>query len=304
MKKLFLLSITSLALAGCVSKPPMKFTNDSFNASESQVRNTLIKVAAEHNWNICQEEGNKLRADLIYKKWKIYADISYGENYYSITPNIKYTTLAEDNGTVHRAVNNLTKRLAGYARRDFTYANPRVEKPITIPQCVAYDYIDVDELGIIFTSKSYLTTGFTWVNKPEDNLKSPMFKVRVLPAQNIAREHFESMHMRMQEYLDKRGMYSKPGESGYMIEVKFVASKVHTKGGVKDFVNFADSHEQLQAVATIKDEQGQTICIIDSSTRVDTSGWTGVINKATNKVTAALTTGILDSIEKHLINMK
>ena len=79
-------------------------------------------------------------------------------------------------------------------------------------------------------------------------------------------------------------------------------AKTHSKGNVTDTLFFAGSNEQLQARVVIKDKQNNAICLIDSSIRTDTSGWLGIINKATNKVTAALTEGIFETLRERVLS--
>ena len=66
MKKFILVGLSSLVVVGCSTRAPMEFKNESIYATDIQVRNSIIRNAADQKWNICQEEGNRLRADLTY----------------------------------------------------------------------------------------------------------------------------------------------------------------------------------------------------------------------------------------------
>lgn len=278
----------------------MEFKNESIYATDIQVRNSIIRNAADQKWNICQEEGNRLRADLTYKRGKVFADIEYGDNFYRINPNLKYTTYTNKDGTVHRAVNNLISRLERFIKRDFTHMIPQEEEPLPIPRCVSFDYVDSDYLGIVFGAKAFITSYFSWANGPRELPKDAKFTILIKPSQNIPEEQVVSMRQRMQENLLERNMLASSQDPGYLIEVELVTWNSHSRGKVADFGNFSDAWEKMQAIMSVKDENGVPICHLDVSTRVSTSGFTGTINKSTNKVTAGLTKGALDSINKYL----
>lgn len=304
MRSIFLGTITALVLTGCAGNAPLVYTNETIDATENQVRNVIIQTAKQYHWNVCQAEGKQLRADLTYKKWKVFEDIDYGENYYRISPNLEYTTLAREDGTVHRAVNNLTKRLDRQVRLEFRTVSRQTEKPLEISPCVSYDYTDTEKLGVIFGARVYVTTNFAWLHEAVQLPKGTKFQIkvnRVDPSLGISQENVVSMQDRMHEYLQDRELLGSNHKTDYLIKLDFKSSSEHSRGGFLDFGNLADSHEQLQVHATIKSPQGQSICVIDSSTRADTSGFTGIINKSTNKVTAGVSKGILDSLEKYLI---
>lgn len=128
------LSLTALALVGCSSRDPALYKGQIYDRTDVQVRNAIIMAASANNWNICESGDRQFRADLDYKQWKIFADINYDGNWFSITPNIELTDLASKKyGTVHRNVNNLIKRFYLSTRTNLT--NFLTSNPINVPRC-------------------------------------------------------------------------------------------------------------------------------------------------------------------------
>lgn len=303
MKKssIVLTCLFGLFICGCANRAPMLFKGDYQTKPIETVKSSIINAAIKNHWSICEAGPQELRADLIYKKWKIYADITYTQNHYEIRPNLKYTTLANDDGTVHRAVNNWIKRLdrqVGY----YVYHAPvsKVDAP-EIPKCANFDSITYDKKGFIFVPKSYVNTGFAWISKPVHLPKNTKFSYEFVDVENIPEDIVESMDVRFREELtDSHNLAT--ASADYHIEVSLLNAKTHSKGNVTDTLFFAGSNEQLQARVVIKDKQNNAICLIDSSIRTDTSGWLGIINKATNKVTAALTEGIFETLRERVLS--
>lgn len=128
------LSLTILVLGGCSSRDPALYKGQIYDRTDSQIRNAIIMAASANNWNICESGDRQFRADLDYKQWKIFADIHYNSNWFTITPNIEFTDLASKKyGTVHRNVNNLIKRFYLSTRSNLSKALPT--DPINIPRC-------------------------------------------------------------------------------------------------------------------------------------------------------------------------
>lgn len=129
-----ILALSILAVGGCSSRDPILYKGQAYDRTEIEVKNAIVMAALTNDWSICQAGNNQLRADITYKKWKIYADISYSKDWFSITPNLEYTTLASKKyGTVHRNVNNLIKRFYKSTRSNLALSIS--QDPIDIPRC-------------------------------------------------------------------------------------------------------------------------------------------------------------------------
>ena len=103
--KFFLASVLagSLLVSGCASKrEPMQFSGENNDKTLAQVRNAVIQAAHRNDWLICEEADGTLRADIIHRQDKVYADIHYDETGFLVTPNLKYSTLVNDDGSVRQ----------------------------------------------------------------------------------------------------------------------------------------------------------------------------------------------------------
>ena len=300
MKKHTLLTgcLVTLFLVGCAGRDPMTFRGQYETIPLTNVKAAITNAAFVSGWTICEVSDHQLRADLTYKKWTIFADIDYTQNQYSIKPNLKYTTLANKDGTVHRAVNNLIKRLDQQVAYNVYYApQDKVSAP-KLNQCVDYDSMHYDKTGILFASRGYVNSGFAWADQPVSLPENTKFSYVVKQTRGIPQELTDSMQRRFAEYLADRDWLG--FDATYRIEVTLVAASEHSKGGAMDFMSLADSHRQLQTKAIVKDRNGKPICFVDTSVRVDTKGWTGIINKSTNKVTADIVSNILAVLDQKL----
>lgn len=298
MKKLVLILLGALVLAGCASRQPMTFKGNAYERSEEQVRNAIITAAKNNQWNVCDAGNGALRADLTYKKYRIYADMLYSAEGFTVEPNLKYTTLVNKDGSVHKSINNLIKRLFKLANRQVGL--PTTEKRIELERCINYDKLTYAEYGPILAAKGYVNAGFAWINKPEVLPKEAKFRVEVEEDKAIPAAIVNSTFERFTEYLTDRQWQGTDANS-YLLKVNFVSYAQQSKGGVVDFMNLADSHNQFQVKVTVKDPKGQDVCLIDVSTRVDTSGFTGVINKSTSRVTATLADAVLENLDEMLL---
>ena len=167
--KLFLAAVLagSLLVSGCASKrEPMEFSGEANNKTIAQIRNAAIQAAHRNDWLICEEANGTLRADVIHRQDKVYANIQYDETGFLVTPNLKYSTLVNDDGSVRRAVNNHVKRLSKLIT--LRLANKVQEEPILIPACRNYDSLSYslpeEEAGSAFSkavrySLEYLRNG-------------------------------------------------------------------------------------------------------------------------------------------------
>lgn len=165
--KFFLASVLagSLLVSGCASKrEPMQFSGENNDKTLAQVRNAVIQAAHRNDWLICEEADGTLRADIIHRQDKVYADIHYDETGFLVTPNLKYSTLVNDDGSVRRAVNNHIKRLSKLI--SLRLANKVLEEPVLIPACRNYDSVEFKKFGSERSPLPYVTAGFTWLNKP------------------------------------------------------------------------------------------------------------------------------------------
>ena len=165
--KLFLAAVLagSLLVSGCASKrEPMEFSGEAHNKTIAQIRNAAIQAAHRNDWLICEEANATLRADVIHRQDKVYANIQYDETGFLVTPNLKYSTLVNDDGSVRRAVNNHVKRLSKLIT--LRLANKVQEEPILIPACRNYDSVEFNKFGSQRSPLPYVTVGFAWLNKP------------------------------------------------------------------------------------------------------------------------------------------
>lgn len=300
MKKLPLLSLIaiSIILTGCASpRDPMRFTGNAYGKTKNQIRNSIIEAATKNNWFICDTEDGRLRADTLFKRGKIFTDIIYAKDGFLIKPNAKYTTYAKEDGSVHRSVNNITKRLYKFVSIRLTY--PIQEEPYKIPTCINYDSMHSDDYGITFGSKAYVSIGFAWVKKDNVTREKPVITFEIVD-DKISLFN-DSLNRRLMEYIDARGMSFGSGPK-YKIEIHPIDSVTRSQSGgeVYDFLNLVEGFKQYQIRAIVLNENKEQVCILDVGTRVYTSGITGAINKATTKETAALAEGLLSVLESKL----
>lgn len=300
MKKVALTFALVALITGCSSaQAPMIVQTTAQGITTDKLKNTIINASINDHWNICEEAPGRLRADLTHKKWKIFADIEYNQNSFSIKPNLSYTNLIEGNGKVHRAVNSLIQKLDQSIENRIRYSGGDVMAP-AIGQCPHYESVRTIEEGLIFQAKRYTTRAFAWSESPVQLPANSKFSVHIEKNRNAPSQVMDSMYRRMVEYLRNYNRYAEFSQANYRLNIKFVNQFEHSRTSVLDFLGVADSHRQLQVQATITDAFNRPICIIDVSTRVDTSGVSGLVNKSTTKTTAAIASGILDSMHEYL----
>lgn len=301
MKKIALSLGLIALLAGCSSaRDPLTFHTGTQAIATEKLKNTIVNTAINNHWNICEEATGRLRADRTHKKWKVFADITYDRKGYSIKPNLLYTNLIEGNGKVHRAVNNLIEQLDDNIKNRIRYARGGDLKSPRIDRCPRYESVRTSEEGLIFQAKRYTTRAFAWAASPIRLKSNSKFSVHIRYDPSVPAQLKDSMYRRMTEYLSDYGLYANRN-ADYQLNIEFINSYEHSRTSVLDFLGLADSHRQLQVQAKIADRFNRPICIIDVSTRVDTSGVSGLVNKSTTKTTAAIATAILDSMHEYLL---
>ena len=301
MKKVALSLGLIALLAGCSSaRDPLTFHTGTQAVATEKLKNTIVNTAINNNWNICEVAPGQLRADLTHKKWKIFADIDYSSRGYSIKPNLLYTNLIEGNGKVHRAVNNRINELDQNIKNRLRYAKGGDNRSPSIDRCPRYESVRTAEEGLIFQAKRYTTRAFAWAASPIRLKSNSKFSVHIRYDPSVPSQLKDSMYRRMTEYLSDYSLYANRN-ADYQLNIEFINSYEHSRTSVLDFLGLADSHRQLQVQAKIADRFSRPICIIDVSTRVDTSGVSGLVNKSTTKTTAATATAILDSMHEYLL---
>ena len=302
--KMIALSLSLIALlAGCSSaRDPLTFYTGTQAVATQKLKNTIVNTAINNNWNICEEAPGRLRADRTHKKWKVFADITYDRNGYSIKPNLLYTNLIEGNGKVHRAVNSLIEQLDDNIKSRIRYAGGGDLKSPRIDRCPRYESVRTSEEGLIFQAKRYTTRAFAWTASPVHLGPDSKFSVTIHHDPSVPAQLKDSMYRRMTEYLTDYKLYAQEQSADYQLTIEFINSFEHSRTSVLDFLGVVDSHRQLQVQAKVSDIFNRPICIIDVSTRVDTSGVSGLVNKSTTKTTAAIAMAILDSMHEYLLD--
>lgn len=130
MKKSLLLLAAAATLAGCTYKAPLTHQNVVGGASADYVKAVAVLTAQEMGWQACLLSSDKYELYRPYKQWDVYAELAFNGNAYTVKPVVSKTTLAKEDGSVHRNVNNLTARLnAGIARRAAQMRGQNVELP-------------------------------------------------------------------------------------------------------------------------------------------------------------------------------
>lgn len=257
--KIFLASVLagSLLVSGCASKrDPMQFSGENNDKTLAQVRNAVIQAAHRNDWLICEEADGTLRADIIHRQDKVYADIHYDETGFLVTPNLKYSTLVNDDGSVRRAVNNHVKRLSKLIT--LRLANKVQEEPILIPACRNYDSVEFNKFGSERSPLPYVTVGFTWLNKPVRPYGSVTLSYS-LPEEEVGSAFSKAVRYSL-EYL--RNGTSRNGEK-INVEVRRVYPYEVLKGD-KRTLNLP-TRTELMIRATAYNREGVKLCEVDVS---------------------------------------
>ena len=130
MKKTLLLLAAAATLAGCTYKTPLTHQNVVGGVSADYVKTVAILTAQEMGWQACLLSPGTYELYRPYKQWDVYAELAFNGNAYTLKPVVSKTTLAKEDGSVHRNVNNLTARLnAGISRRAVQLRGQNVEMP-------------------------------------------------------------------------------------------------------------------------------------------------------------------------------
>lgn len=67
--------LATLLLVGCAGRDPMTFKGQYETIPLANVKAAITNAAFVSGWTICEVNDHQLRADLTYKKWKIFADL-------------------------------------------------------------------------------------------------------------------------------------------------------------------------------------------------------------------------------------
>ena len=302
MKKRLSLAVLGIygILAGCAVAPEnIKWEFDRAIHIDS-AKNAIITAAQANLWSICEIDRNHLRVDTPFKKWRIVADISYAENGYVISPNLQMTTLANNDGTVHRTVNKLIAKLNKTLAYNLRFAPTDAVEPPAIPKCMRVDYVEKDKEGIIFGARAYTNLSFGWEGEPNYLPKDTKFTYNVVRSGKISDDLVESMRQRLDSYLKESGNLGDV-HSEYIIEVELNNFTGVSGGEFVDFINLADAYQQIRSKTVIKNKEGNVICRLETTLRVDTSGFTGLINRESRKITAYLGYKIIETIRNKVL---
>lgn len=295
-------------LAGCAGRQPLTFSGDITFIPPDQVKSAFVHAAMQNGWSICEVAPNQLRADLAYKRDRVYADITIQNNRYEIKPNLKYSSLVNEDGTVHRSINNYVKRLNNLALQKMMHPTQANLKPTKLARCVNYDSVAQRITGVAesrmmsaIVPQGYVNTAFGWLSEPVVLAKTTKFDFNVSAISDVPPEIVDSMNLRMKQFLAKSGNFGL-NESPYLLEIQFYKYEDTSVNDVSDYMALTDAYRMLYARTILKEKAGRPICVIDSSVRVNSSGFTGIITKATNRVTADIASTIIQTIEDKLMN--
>lgn len=283
MKKIFALLLAA-SLAGCATyREPMSFERTMGMSSELSMRYAIIKTAQQNHWGICDKGNNTLLVDMLHKKWKLFADVTYTDNSFTVTPNLELITLKNEEGQVHRSMNNLSKRMAAVIANNFMQLDFAEGEAPKIDTCKRFEPVEVIQGGVLFTGRRFSNVAFAWENESVRLPETTNFTYEVKPNKNVPTEVAMSLNERMQEALQARSLADTHQGEPYHIEIDFKDLASDSNGAVADF--FIQTYKDLVMMATVYDPERKPVCYVYLSTRSEEGGWTGIIHKATNSVT-------------------
>ena len=299
MKKLLLVSLV-LALSGCASyRDPMTFTRTTTFNSEDYVRNCIIRTAQKNHWGICDIGNNTFLVDMNWKKWKLFANVEYTPNSITVTPELDLITLKDEQGKVHRSINNLSKMMSNLINQSF-YNMDKVLEPIPVSRCKKFESVETIQGGNFIINRRFSNIAFAWEDQPVKLPETTNFTLEIVPNDQVPEELMGSVHERLEQFLSERGLADDKTNKPYHLKITFKDYDAESLGAVGDFFLHTGSKD-LMVEAEVSDPDKKPICYAYITTKSEEGGWTGIIHKASNSLTRNLANDLLNILEIKLM---
>lgn len=300
MKKLAIILTCSTLLAGCASyREPMTFYRTTTFNSEDYVRNCIIRTAQHNHWGICDKGDNTFLVDMNWKKWKLFANVAYTSNSITVTPELDLITLKDENGKVHRSVNNLSKLMSNLINQSFYNTDNAIE-PVHVDRCKKFESVDTIQGGNFIINRRFSNVAFAWENEPVRLPETTNFTLEIIPNDQVPEDLILSVQERMLQFIGERGLADDKTSAPYHIKVSFKDYDAESLGAVGDFFLHTGSRD-LMVEAEVSDPNKKPICYAYITTKSEEGGWTGIIHKSSNSLTRNLTNDLLNILEIKLM---
>ena len=296
MKKILIVAALSAVLVsfGCARYQPAEQVNREFYGNTDIVKTKILVGAKRAQWRTCQIDKDTIRLYRPYKEFFVAAEVTYGNDGYSILVDKNMTTLKDEDGNVHRAVNKLITKLD----RVILQVDPELlEGPVNlnIPVCEKIDNVQITK-GTFFNKWTVGST-FTWIDPEERRLpKDTLFTYKVTADSTVPKTIKQSMETRFMQYLGERGTLALKGEEAHMLEI-------HMSHFLEKQVGKTDEsivYQTMIMTATVKDPTGKDLCKLTLVAQVPPLLFTMEDygnTKVTNKITAVLSNSMMQHLE-------
>ena len=297
MKKILIVAALSAALVsfGCARYQPAEQVNREFYSNADTVKTKILVGAKRAKWRPCQIDEDTVRLFRPYKEFLVAVEVTYNDKGYSILVDKNMTTLKDEEGKVHKAVNKLVTKLD----RVILQIDPELlEGPVSLDLPVCEKVDDVQVTKGTFFNKWTVGSVFAWIDPEEKKLSADtLFTYKVTADNTVPEEIKQSMETRLIQYLGKKGTLALKGEEAHMLEVHM--SNFLEEGLLpKHSENIVMQTMLMKTV--VKDPAGKELCILTLSARVPPLA----INfeeygntKITNKITAVLSNSMMQHLE-------